>query len=111
MSESLPYSGVEIVEVIRYAVVTQACRERPLRSSPIVWSRAARNMPIIRPSRIVRICRWLMVKEAGASAEASAGAAEVAAEVSAEVAGAVLVGASLTGTRYAAKPTGTVRNP
>src|SRR6478735_899901 len=67
MSESLPYSGVEIVAVSRYAVVTQACRESPLRSSPMVrmdvatmvWSSAARNMPSIRPPRIVRISRWV----------------------------------------------------
>ena len=25
----------------------------------IVWSSAARNMPIISPDRIVMICRWL----------------------------------------------------
>src|SRR5665647_2706466 len=36
MSESLPYSGVAIVDVIRYAVVTQAWSERPCRSSPMV---------------------------------------------------------------------------
>ena len=58
-----------IVEVIRYAVVTQACRSGPCRSSAIVriavativWSSAARNMPSIRPMRIVRIC---LVREA-----------------------------------------------
>ena len=52
---------------MRYAVVTQACTDRPCRSSAmvrievatIVWSSAARNMPAIRPDRIVRICRWL----------------------------------------------------
>src|SRR3954454_5885055 len=65
MSESLPYSGVEMVAVSRYAVVTHACRESPLRSSPMVrmdvatmvWSRAAMNMPSISPPRIVRISR------------------------------------------------------
>jgi hypothetical protein len=36
MSESLPYSGVEIVEVIRKAVVAHACRSKPWRSSAIV---------------------------------------------------------------------------
>ena len=30
MSESLPYSGVEIVDVMRNAVVAQACRSKPL---------------------------------------------------------------------------------
>ena len=57
MSESLPYSGVAIVEVIRNAVVAQACRSKPCRSSAMVriavetmvWSSAARNMPSIRP--------------------------------------------------------------
>jgi|BarGraIncu00222A_1022003.scaffolds.fasta_scaffold00600_4 hypothetical protein len=33
MSESFPYNGVTIVEVIRYAVMTQACPERLCRSS------------------------------------------------------------------------------
>src|SRR6478735_9390185 len=59
--------GVVIVEVIRYAVVTHACTDSPFRSSAmvridvltIVWSRAPRNMPIIRPTRIVRI--WACV--------------------------------------------------
>src|SRR3954463_14015440 len=67
MSESLPYSGVEIVAGSRYAVVTQACRDSPLRSSPMVlmdvatmvWSSAAMNMPSMRPPRIVRISRWV----------------------------------------------------
>jgi hypothetical protein len=36
MSESLPYSGVEIVEVMRNAVVAQACRLKPCRSSAMV---------------------------------------------------------------------------
>src|SRR3954447_7198856 len=65
MSESLPYSGVANVAVSRCAVVTHACRDSPLRSSPIVlmdvativWSSAAMNMPSIRPPRIVRISR------------------------------------------------------
>ncbi len=35
-SESLPYSGVEIVDVIRNAVVTHACAVRPSRLSPIL---------------------------------------------------------------------------
>ena len=67
MSDSLPYSGVEIVEVMRNAVVAHACSEKPFRSSAIVriavettvWSRAARNIPIIRPMRIITICRWV----------------------------------------------------
>ncbi len=67
MSDSLPYSGVEIVEVMRNAVVAHACSEKPLRSSAIVrmavettvWSSAARNIPIIRPMRIITICRWV----------------------------------------------------
>ncbi len=66
-SDSLPYSGVEIVEVMRKAVVAHAWREKPCRSSAIVrmavdmivWSSAARNMPISRPTRMVTICRWL----------------------------------------------------
>src|SRR5665647_3161966 len=76
MSESLPYSGVAIVDVIRYAVVTQACSESPCRSSPMVriavatmvWSRAARNMPIISPPRIVRIWRCVMLNVSAAEA-------------------------------------------
>jgi hypothetical protein len=36
MSESLPYSGVEIVDVMRNAVVAQACMSKPCRSSAIV---------------------------------------------------------------------------
>jgi len=63
MSDSLPYSGVEMVAVIRYAVVAQACRLRPCRSSEIVridvatmvWSSAARNMPAMRPTRMTWI--------------------------------------------------------
>ena len=51
------YRGVQNVAVSRYAVVTHARSDRPCRSSPmvrmdvapIVWSSAARNMPIIRP--------------------------------------------------------------
>ena len=30
----------------------------------IVWSSAARNMPAIRPDRIVMICRWLISPDA-----------------------------------------------
>src|SRR6476469_7479098 len=79
MSESLPYSGVTIVAVMRYAVVAHACSSRPLRSSAmvriadatIVWSRAARNMPIIRPTRIVRICRWVSGPSVAAGAVAA----------------------------------------
>src|SRR5665648_333660 len=87
MSESLPYSGVVIVDVIRYAVVTQACRDSPCRSSPMVriavatmvWSRAARNMPIISPPRIVRIWRCVMEKvgAAGAPSAVSGAVTEV----------------------------------
>src|SRR3954453_21522755 len=73
MSESLPYSGVEIVAVIRYAVVTHAWTLRPCRSSPIVriaevtivWSSAARNMPSIRPPSTCTIWRWLNCDDAG----------------------------------------------
>ena len=36
MSDNLPYSGVVTVEVIRYAVVTQACADNPCRSSAMV---------------------------------------------------------------------------
>ena len=65
MSDSLPNSGVAIVEVIRNAVVTQACADRPFKSLPmvlmavatIVWSSDARNMPSISPDKMVRICR------------------------------------------------------
>src|SRR5664280_272272 len=57
--------GVEIVDVIMYAVVTQTCWSRPCSSSAIVfmavpttfWSSAAKNMPDISPMRIVVICR------------------------------------------------------
>jgi hypothetical protein len=67
MSDSFPNSGAAIVEVIRNAVVTQACAARPCRSLPmvliavatIVWSSDARNMPSISPDKMVRICRWL----------------------------------------------------
>src|SRR5665647_2904944 len=55
--------GVEIVDVIMYAVVTQTCWSRPCSSSAIVfmavpttfWSSAAKNMPDISPMRIVVI--------------------------------------------------------
>src|SRR5882757_5959876 len=79
MSDSFPYSGVVSVEVIRYAVVTQACRLSPSRSSAIVrmdvltmvWSSEARNIPAISPARMVRICRWLSsgFRSAGAARE------------------------------------------
>src|SRR5690242_12141685 len=54
-----------MVDVIRYAVVTHACELSPCRSSAIVrievltmvWSSAARNIPSIRPLRIVMIWR------------------------------------------------------
>ena len=67
MSDSLPYSGVVMVAVIRYAVVAHACIDSPCRSSAmvriadatIVWSSAARNMPSISPASTVRIWRWL----------------------------------------------------
>ncbi len=65
MSPSLPYSGVLIVAVMRYAVVAQACWLRPLRSSAIVrievativWSSAAKNMPNIKPDKMVATWR------------------------------------------------------
>ncbi len=83
-SDSLPYSGVVIVEVIRYAVVAHACWLRPCRSSEIVriavltivWSRAARNMPSSRPLRMVRICRWVS-PPGGDDGAASSGTAAV----------------------------------
>src|ERR687883_442174 len=64
---------------MRYAVVTQACRLSPLRSSAmvrievatIVWSRAARNIPDMRPARMMTIWRW--VKDDGASFTTAAG--------------------------------------
>jgi hypothetical protein len=69
-----------MVDVIRYAVVTHACTDRPWRSSlivridveTIVWSRAPRNMPIISPAMMVRICRWVYspVSDGGAVAAA-----------------------------------------
>ena len=60
-------SGVAIVEVMRYAVVTHACADNPCRWSAMtriaeatmVWSRAARNIPIISPMRMVTICLWV----------------------------------------------------
>src|ERR1700712_4161348 len=81
MSDNLPYSGVEMVAVIRYAVVTQACTESPCRSSPMVrmadvtmvWSSAARNMPSISPPRISRICRWLSCDDDAAPAGTEVG--------------------------------------
>ena len=65
----------EIVETIRYAVVTQACWLRPCRSSPIVriavpttvWSSADRNMPAMRPKMTNRICRCDMIGFDGAA--------------------------------------------
>src|ERR687884_1079666 len=68
-----------MVEVMRYAVVTQACRLSPLRSSAmvridvatIVWSRAARNIPDISPARMMTIWRW--VKDDGAPFATAAG--------------------------------------
>src|SRR5665647_3424261 len=98
MSESLPYSGVAIVDVIRYAVVTQACSESPCRSSPMVriavatmvWSRAARNMPIISPPRIVRIWRWVMLNVSAAEAG---------------MAGPLVAVGEVTGSRYFLSPT------
>src|SRR4051794_33121576 len=73
MSDSLPYSGVEIVAVMRYAVVTHAWTLRPCRSSPMVriadvtmvWSSAARNMPSIRPPSTCTIWRWLNCDDPG----------------------------------------------
>ena len=52
-----------MVEVMRKAVVTQACAARPCRSSPMVrmavlttvWSSAARNIPISSAERMVMI--------------------------------------------------------
>ena len=63
-----------IVAVIRYAVVTHAWMDRPLRSSAIVridvltivWSSEARNMPSISPERIVRTWAWVYSPDAGA---------------------------------------------
>src|SRR6478672_5349291 len=74
-----------MVLVIRYAVVTQAWPARSLRWSAMtrialatmVWSSAARNIPIIRPTRMVRISLWESTGRrsgpapAGASAVAS----------------------------------------
>jgi len=65
-SEILPHSGVEAVEVSRYAVTTQDNLSRLLNSLTIcgsavptmLWSRAARNIPAIRPPRMTRILRW-----------------------------------------------------
>src|SRR3954452_6334912 len=73
MSLNLPYSGVTIVEVMRYAGVAQAWMLRPLRSSAIVriavetivWSSAARNIPDMRPARMTTT--WRCVKDDGAS--------------------------------------------
>src|SRR4051794_25142157 len=82
MSESFPYSGVLIVAVIRYAVVTHAWTLRPCRSSPmvriadatIVWSSAARNMPSISPDSTSRIWRWLScTPPAGPGSDRAAG--------------------------------------
>lgn len=66
-SEILPQSGVAAVEVSRYAVTTQDSLSRPPRSEVIrgsatptmLWSRAARNMPAIRPPITTRIWLWL----------------------------------------------------
>ena len=60
MSLSLPYRGVVMVAVIRYAVVAQAWSDSPCRSSAMdridvatmVWSSAARNMPAMRPPKM-----------------------------------------------------------
>src|SRR4051794_22993550 len=67
-----------MVEVIRYAVVTHACTDRPRRSSAMVriavetmvWSSAPRNIPIIRPVMIVRICAWVYSPDSDAAVDA-----------------------------------------
>src|SRR6476469_9511489 len=53
----------------------------------MVWSRAARNIPIIRPTRIVRICRWVSGPEgrSGLVAASDRPEREPAAVVSAEM--------------------------
>src|SRR6476660_6652791 len=67
MSLNLPYSGVDTVEVTRYAVVAHAWLVCPLSLSAMVriaadtmvWSRAARNMPSSNPDRISMIWLWV----------------------------------------------------
>src|SRR6478736_6869656 len=69
---------------MRYAVVTHAWPARSLRSSAMtrmalatmVWSSAARNIPIISPTRMVRISLWESTGRA--SGPAPAGACAVA---------------------------------
>ena len=66
-SPSLPHSGVDTVVASRYAVITQAMCDPPLRSPTIVgsavdtmvWSRAASSMPSISAPMIRKIRRWL----------------------------------------------------
>ena len=57
----------------------------------MVWSSAARNMPIIRPMRIVTIWRWLSgpVGRSGSSTAAGAGAPPPVASAAPGVAGGV----------------------
>src|SRR6476660_9548457 len=67
---------------MRYAVVTQAWPARSLRSSAmtrmalatIVWSSAARNIPIMSPTRMVRISLWESTGRASGPAPAGASA-------------------------------------
>src|SRR5690242_10673934 len=79
-----------MVLVIRYAVVTHAWPARSLRSSAMtrialatmVWSRAARNIPIMSPTRIVTISRcdnggWSAAGAPGAALRAPFGSAVV----------------------------------
>ena len=66
-SPSLPHNGVDTVVASRYAVITQAMCDPPLRSPTIVgsavdtmvWSSAASSMPSIRAPMIRKIRRWL----------------------------------------------------
>src|SRR6478736_9444673 len=71
-----------MVAVMRYAVVTQAWPARSLRSSAmtrmalatIVWSSAARNIPIMSPTRMVRISLWESTGRGSGPAPAGASA-------------------------------------
>ena len=60
-------------------MVTQACADKPFRSSAIVhiavpttlWSRADRNIPAIRPNKTNVICLWVITPVLADSAAAA----------------------------------------
>src|SRR5580704_11155667 len=80
-SPALPQMGVEAVLASRYAVMTHDSRLLWWKSptmvgsavDTIVWSSEARNMPIISPDMIARICRCVKPSLVGGLAVDAAG--------------------------------------